>query len=130
MAIFGEALDADQILRLMSEGPRPIFDEADTGETIDGTDTYRNVEHLLFADGARAYVLGSGSENVAELSAEDVGRLAEGGRLVVLGDASQALRLIGSWLVEEEIVVIFFHKGMAQVKIAMIITQIVKMGRG
>jgi hypothetical protein len=45
-------------------------------------------------------VLGSGSENVAGLSAEDVGHLAEGGRLVVLGDASQALRLIGSWQVE------------------------------
>jgi hypothetical protein len=97
VAVFSAGLDRAQIQRLKAEGAQRLIDEAGAGDTIDGSDRYRNVEQLSFADGTRAYVLGAGSENAPVLSAEAVQALAGAGRLAVLGDASQTLRLAGAW---------------------------------
>ena len=65
--------------------------------TPDGTDEYRGVELITFADGTVGYVLGSGSENAPTLTVDQVDQLAGGGQLAVLGDSQQTLQLVGAW---------------------------------
>jgi hypothetical protein len=62
----------------------------------DGTDSVRAVEQLLFTGGSKAYVLGAGSENQPELSAEQILLLSP--HLVVIGEAGEVLHLEGAWL--------------------------------
>ena len=76
-----------------------IIQVTDT-RSIDGSDDYSGVEFLTFGDGTTGYVLGSGSENVAELTVADVDALAAAGPVAVLGDSDQALRLVGDWVQE------------------------------
>ena len=97
VGFFGRALSGTEIRRLRSGGTLSLFDEALEGKTIDGTNLVRGVEHITFADGTRAYVLGSGSENALELSVADVEMLAGSEPLAVLGDETQELRLEGEW---------------------------------
>ena len=44
-----------------------------------------------------AYVLGAGSENASEVSAEQAAGLAGTGPLVILGDEGEILHLVGAW---------------------------------
>ena len=79
----------------MKEGAQKRPPKALAGPTIDGTDQLEEVQRLVFADGASAYVLGG--SNPSTLSAADVQSLAGNGQLAVLGDGSQPLHLSGAW---------------------------------
>jgi hypothetical protein len=97
VAFYGQALDGGEVRRVMRDGPRPLIDEAAAGRTIDGTDLYHGVERISFGDGTTAWVLGAGSESAPALDAAAIRALAGTGRLVVLGDETQALHLVGTW---------------------------------
>jgi hypothetical protein len=81
----------------MTAGPQAVIAQFANAGTIDGSETVSGIEHIAFADGTAAYVLGAGSNNLPVLSQAEVQSLGAGGRLVVVGDGSQTLTLAGTW---------------------------------
>ena len=97
VALFGRALDRQQIASLMATGAGPFTEALAGGRTIDGSDTILGVESITFADGMTAIVLGAGIETPSALTPADVVARGSGHPLVVLG-AGTDLHLIGDWL--------------------------------
>jgi len=124
VAFFGEALNAEQIARAMAQsalaagpgreaagysgnledyqfafvgGRLQITDTRPTSTTHDGIDRIHGVEQVTFGDGNVAYLLGNDSGNTSELSSSQIKDIAGATPLVILGDSSQTLHLIGEW---------------------------------
>jgi hypothetical protein len=97
VAIFNGALSHANVRTSMTVGAQALITQFGNAGTINGSDTVTGIEHIAFADGTVAYVLGAGSNNLPVLSQAEAQSLGAGGRLVVLGDGSQTLTLAGTW---------------------------------
>jgi len=97
------ALDAQQIARTMAAGVEQLVADAAFSETVDGNDFHQGAEQIVFAGAQRAYVLGTGSENTDTLTIPQVRAIGGGRPVVVLGNESDTLTLLGEWVERGEL---------------------------
>ncbi|MGI9331634.1 MAG: LamG-like jellyroll fold domain-containing protein, partial [Gammaproteobacteria bacterium] len=94
VSFFQSAFTAGEVQRIFEQGTQAFIDAADP----DGRDRLRAMELVTFGDGSKAVVLGTDSEVPDTLDAAQVQDFAADNTLLVLGEAGQALRLLGEWL--------------------------------